>query len=65
MRPLSFRPDALRELLLRNQIATLDELKLALGTSVDVTVPGPSAGSWRQRAVNGTEPGYRARMGTS
>ena len=38
MRPLSFRPDALRSLLLRNKIATLDELKLALGTSVDVTV---------------------------
>ena len=38
MRPLSFRPDALRMLLLRNKIATLDELKLALGTSVDVTV---------------------------
>jgi hypothetical protein len=38
MRPLSFRPDALRVLLLRNQVATLDELKQALGTSVDVTV---------------------------
>jgi hypothetical protein len=38
MRPLSFHPDALRSLLLRNKIATLDELKLALGTSVDVTV---------------------------
>jgi hypothetical protein len=38
MRPLSFRPDALRMLLLRNKIATLDELKQALGTSVDVTV---------------------------
>jgi len=38
MRPLSFRPDALRTLLLRNKIATLDELKLALGTAVDVTV---------------------------
>jgi hypothetical protein len=38
MRPLSFRPDALRILLLRNQVATLDELKQALGTSVDVTV---------------------------
>ena len=38
MRPLSFRPDALRALLLRNRIATLDELKHALGTSVDVTV---------------------------
>ena len=38
MRPLSFRPDALRTLLRRNKIATLDDLKLALGTSVDVTV---------------------------
>jgi DNA-binding transcriptional regulator YhcF (GntR family) len=38
MRPLSFRPDALRTLLLRNKIATLDELKQALGTAVDVTV---------------------------
>jgi hypothetical protein len=38
MRPLSFRPDDLRSLLLRNKIATLDELKHALGTSVDVTI---------------------------
>jgi hypothetical protein len=38
MRPLSFRSDELRSLLLRNKIATLDELKHALGTSVDVTV---------------------------
>jgi hypothetical protein len=38
MRPLSFRPDALRTLLPRNKIATLDELKQALGTAVDVTV---------------------------
>jgi hypothetical protein len=38
MRPLSFRSDALRALLLRNQIATLDELKQTLGTPVDVTV---------------------------
>ena len=38
MRPLSFRPDALRMLLRRNKIATLDELKRALGTPVDVTV---------------------------
>jgi len=38
MRPHSFRPDALRTLMLRNKIATLDELKLALGTPVDVTV---------------------------
>jgi hypothetical protein len=38
MRPLSFRSDELRSLLLRSEIATLDELKQALGTSVDVTV---------------------------
>ena len=38
MRPLSFRSDAVRALLLRNKIATLDELKQALGTPVDVTV---------------------------
>ncbi len=38
MRPLSFRADALRALLLHNKIATLDELKEALGTPVDVTV---------------------------
>lgn len=38
MRPLSFRADELRALLLRTQIATLGELKLALGTPVDVTV---------------------------
>lgn len=38
MRPLSFRSDALRTLLLRNKIATLDELRHALGTSVDITV---------------------------
>ncbi len=38
MRPLSFRPDELRSLLLRSKIATLDELKQALGTTVDVTV---------------------------
>ena len=38
MRPLSFHPDALHGLLLRNRIATLGELKQALGTSVDVTV---------------------------
>src|SRR5271157_499685 len=38
MRPLSFRSDALRTLLLRDKIATLEELKQALGTSVDVTV---------------------------
>src|ERR1700682_2632479 len=38
MRPLSFRPDDLRALLLRNKIATLDELKKPLGTPVDFTV---------------------------
>jgi hypothetical protein len=38
MRPLFFRPDELRALLLRSRIATLDELKQALGTAVDVTV---------------------------
>jgi len=38
MRPLSFRSDDLRTLLLHNQIATLDELKQALGTPVDVTI---------------------------
>src|ERR1700676_2745765 len=38
MRPLSFRSDELRSLLRRIKIATLDQLKQALGTSVDVTV---------------------------
>src|ERR1700693_4969749 len=38
MRPLSYRADELRVLLLRNQRATLDELKHALGTPVDLTV---------------------------
>ena len=38
MRPLTFRSDELRSLLLRNKIATLDELKQALGTPVDVTI---------------------------
>jgi len=38
MRPVSYRSEELRSLLLRNQIATLGELKQALGTSVDVTV---------------------------
>ena len=38
MRPLSFRSDPLRSLLLHSRIATLDDLKQALGTSVDVTV---------------------------
>jgi hypothetical protein len=38
MRPLSFRSDELRSLLRRMTIATLDELKQALGTAVPVTV---------------------------
>lgn len=38
MRPLTFRSDELRALLLRSKTATLDELKQALGTAVDVTV---------------------------
>lgn len=38
MRPNSFLPDALRSLLLRKKIATLEELKQALGTSVTMTV---------------------------
>lgn len=38
MRPLSFRSDELRSLLLRSKIATIEELKQALGTAVDVTV---------------------------
>jgi hypothetical protein len=38
MRPLSFRSDELRSLLLRTKIATLGDLKQALGTAVNVTV---------------------------
>src|SRR3990170_72348 len=38
MRPLSFDPDVLRQHLRRHTIATLGELKRALGTTVDVTV---------------------------
>jgi hypothetical protein len=38
MRPVSFHSDELRSLLLHNQVATLQQLKLALGTPVDVTV---------------------------
>jgi hypothetical protein len=38
MRPLSYHSDELHGLLLRNQIATLDEMKQALGNPVDVTV---------------------------
>ena len=38
MRPVSYRSDELRSLLLRNKTATLDELKQALGAPVDVTI---------------------------
>jgi hypothetical protein len=38
MRPLSFPSDVLRSLLLRDKIATLDQLKQALGSPVTVTV---------------------------
>jgi hypothetical protein len=38
MRPLSFDPHALRKHLLRHKIATLPELKSALGTATDLTV---------------------------
>src|ERR1022692_3723605 len=38
MRPLSFDPQALRKHLVRHKIATLPELKDALGTSADLTV---------------------------
>jgi len=38
MRAASFLPHALREFLLGSKIATLDELKQALGTPVDITV---------------------------
>lgn len=38
MRPLSFDPNVLRQHLRRHTIATLDELKRALGTAVAVTV---------------------------
>lgn len=38
MRPSSFAASAIRQFLVRNQIAELRELKQALGTSVDVTV---------------------------
>lgn len=38
MRPISYRSDGLRSLLLRTQIATLDEMKQALGAPVDITV---------------------------
>jgi hypothetical protein len=38
MRPTFFYSDVLRQQLLRTKMATLDELKRALGTSVDLTV---------------------------
>src|SRR6478672_4430797 len=38
MRPLSFDPQALRKHLVRHKVATLPELKAALGTSADLTV---------------------------
>ena len=38
MRPLSFSPVSLRKLLLHDRIATLPDLKRALGTDVDLTV---------------------------
>jgi hypothetical protein len=38
MRPVFFQSNDLRSLLLHNKVATLAELKQALGTSVDVTV---------------------------
>jgi hypothetical protein len=38
MRPPSFSSDVLRKLLLRDKIATLPDLKRALGTEVDLTV---------------------------
>jgi hypothetical protein len=38
MRPPAFSSDTLRKLLLRNKIATLPDLKRALGTAVDLTV---------------------------
>ncbi len=38
MRPPSFDPQAIRKHLLRHKIATLPELKVALGTRADLTV---------------------------
>ena len=38
MRPLAYDPAVLRRYLRRHTIATLPELKQALGTTVDVTV---------------------------
>src|SRR5258708_1716056 len=45
MRTLFFRADDLRKLLLRNKIATLDELKQALGTTVRSKYPRSARGS--------------------
>jgi hypothetical protein len=38
MRPPGFSSETLRKLLLRDKIATLPDLKRALGTQVDLTV---------------------------
>jgi hypothetical protein len=38
MRPLTFAPDSLRKLLLHAKIATMPDLKRALGTGVGLTV---------------------------
>jgi hypothetical protein len=38
MRPIAFSPESLRKLLLHDKIATLPDLKRALGTGVDLTV---------------------------
>ena len=38
MRPAAFSSDTLRKLLIRDKIATLPDLKRALGTQVDLTV---------------------------
>ncbi len=38
MRPTFFHADVLRQYLLQDKMATLDELKRALGTQVDLTV---------------------------
>lgn len=38
MRPVRFQPDAVWALLRQDRIATMDQLKAALGTSVDMTV---------------------------
>jgi hypothetical protein len=50
MRPLSYRSDELRSLLLRTEIATLDELKQALGaprwTSGSSEIKPPDYCAW-------------------